>query len=83
MAYFHRHIFTPMFSLYNKNICSIHTGTDTSTFKDILLIFHQFFLASDKMRLSLFKLLQPSRSHSLVDGFDVAGAQIFRAARGW
>lgn len=61
-----------------KNVFpSIHYGTDTLIFTDIIS-----FLASDKVGLSVFKLLQPPRSQSLVDGFSLTGAEVIRAARG-
>lgn len=69
MVYFHRPTFSPTLSLYDKNVFpSIHYGTDTLIFTDIIC-----FLASDKMGLSVFKLLQPPRSQSLVDRFSLAG----------
>lgn len=63
-----------------KNVfSSIHYGTDTFIFTDT----EMSFLASDKMGLSVFQLLQPSRSQSLVDGFILTGAEVVGAAWGW
>lgn len=64
MVSFHRTTL-PLSACMIENVFpSIHYGTDTLIFTDII-----WFLASDKMGLSVFKLLQPSRSQSLVDGF--------------
>lgn len=41
-----------------------------------------FFLASDKMCLSVFELLRPPRAQSLVHGFSLAGAEVVGAAGG-
>lgn len=70
----------PVSACLIKNVFpSIHNGTDTLIFTDIIC----FFLASDKMSLSVFELLQPPRSQSLVDGFCLTGAEVIGAARGW
>lgn len=79
MVYFHRPIFTPTLSLYDKPAFhSIHYGTDTLIFTHKIVC----FLVSDEMGLSVLKLLQPPRSQSLVDGFNLTGAEILGAAWG-
>lgn len=78
MVYFHRATF-PLRQLVEKNVCpSIHYGTGTFICTDIIR-----FLVSDKMSLSVFKLLQPPRSQSLVDRFRLSRAEVVRAAGGW
>lgn len=82
MVYFHRPL--PLSACMIKMFppC-IHYGTDTLIFTDIMCVFFfLLFLASDKMSLSVFELLQPPRSQSLVDGFILAGAEVFGAVWG-
>lgn len=77
MVSFHRAASPSSLVFAEKNVC-IHYGTDTLIFTDI-----ESFLVSDKMSLSVFKLLHPPRSQSLVDGFRLTRAEVVRAAGGW
>lgn len=78
MVSFHRDTFPSSLGFVEKTACpSIHYGTDTLIFTDT-----ERFLVSDKMSLSVFELLHPPRSQSLVDGFRLARAEVVRAAGG-
>ena len=48
----------------------------------IIYRYNMLFLVSDKMSFSVFELLHPPRSQSLVDGFSLTGAEVVGAA-GW
>lgn len=82
MVYFHRPLplsacmikmFPPLYTLWHRYI---------NIYRYNVCLFFFLFLASDKMSLSVFELLQPPRSQSLVDGFILAGAEVFGAVWG-
>lgn len=79
MVSFHRATLPSSLGFVEKTAWpSIHYGTNTLIFTDT-----ERFLVSDKMSLSVFELLHPPRSQSLVDGFCLTRAEVVRAAGGW